>query len=177
MDQDCDLDLKAELDARRTRLRALADRVLEAMEALPLPETHLQAAQAQRAIEITDRMMTQLYSEPSLKSYHPRQQTLGARKRSPHQRSRLSPSPQRRAYPSQTPKPKSDHDQTPQDLEDSTPQSVNAYDPSDYQAMTRGLLAQWMTEGSLVLPPEFADLIPKPKTVTPDQALSSTDPP
>lgn len=50
------------LEQRRMRLRAFADRVLEAVEALPMPKTHLDSERILRAITAADRMLVQIYS-------------------------------------------------------------------------------------------------------------------
>ena len=50
------------LEQRRMRLRAFADRVLEAVEALPMPKTHIDSERTLRAITAADRMLVQIYS-------------------------------------------------------------------------------------------------------------------
>lgn len=50
------------LEQRRARLRAFADRVLEAVEALPMPKTHMDSERTLRAITAADRMLVQIYS-------------------------------------------------------------------------------------------------------------------
>jgi len=49
------------LEQRRARLRAFADRVLEAVEALPMPKNAADAERTLRAISTADRMLVQLY--------------------------------------------------------------------------------------------------------------------
>jgi hypothetical protein len=49
------------LEQRRTRLRAFADRVLEAVEALPMPKTAADAERTLRTVTSADRMLVQLY--------------------------------------------------------------------------------------------------------------------
>ena len=49
------------LEQRRTRLRAFADRVLEAVEALPMPKTAADAERTLRTVTTADRMLVQLY--------------------------------------------------------------------------------------------------------------------
>jgi len=74
------------LEQRRARLRAFADRVLEAVEALPMPKTAADAERTLRAVTTANRMLVQLYkritplqqidpatvSLPSYPSYAPR---------------------------------------------------------------------------------------------------------
>lgn len=50
------------LEQRRMRLRAFADRVLEAVESLPMPKTALDGERTLRAITACDRMLVQIYS-------------------------------------------------------------------------------------------------------------------
>lgn len=50
------------LEQRRMRLRAFADRVLEAVEALPMPRTALDGERTLRAVTACDRMLVQIYS-------------------------------------------------------------------------------------------------------------------
>ncbi|MFT4076052.1 MAG: hypothetical protein QM647_11030 [Asticcacaulis sp.] len=50
------------LEQRRMRLRAFADRVLEAVEALPMPKTALDGERTLRAVTACDRMLIQIYS-------------------------------------------------------------------------------------------------------------------
>ncbi len=50
------------LEQRRMRLRAFADRVLEAVEALPMPKTALDSERTLRAVTACDRMLVQIYS-------------------------------------------------------------------------------------------------------------------
>jgi hypothetical protein len=50
------------LEQRRMRLRAFADRVLEAVEALPMPKTALDGERTLRAVTAADRMLIQIYS-------------------------------------------------------------------------------------------------------------------
>jgi len=49
------------LEQRRARLRAFADRVLEAVEALPMPKNAADAERTLRAVTTADRMLVQLY--------------------------------------------------------------------------------------------------------------------
>jgi hypothetical protein len=49
------------LEQRRARLRAFADRVLEAVEALPMPKTAADAERTLRTVTSADRMLVQLY--------------------------------------------------------------------------------------------------------------------
>ncbi len=49
------------LEQRRARLRAFADRVLEAVEALPMPKTAADAERTLRTVTAADRMLVQLY--------------------------------------------------------------------------------------------------------------------
>lgn len=49
------------LEQRRMRLRAFADRVLEAVEDLPMPKTALDAERTLRAVTAADRMLVQIY--------------------------------------------------------------------------------------------------------------------
>nr|WP_303831305.1 hypothetical protein [Asticcacaulis taihuensis] len=51
------------LEQRRMRLRAYADRVLEAVEALPMPKTALEGERSLRAITACDRMLIQIYNK------------------------------------------------------------------------------------------------------------------
>jgi hypothetical protein len=51
------------LEQRRERLRAYADRVLEAVEALPMPKTALEGERSLRTITAADRMLVQIYSK------------------------------------------------------------------------------------------------------------------
>ena len=51
------------LEQRRMRLRAYADRVLEAVEALPMPKTALEGERTLRAITACDRMLIQIYNK------------------------------------------------------------------------------------------------------------------
>jgi len=51
------------LEQLRARLRAFADRVLEAIEALPMPKTVIDGERTARAITATDRMLVQIYSK------------------------------------------------------------------------------------------------------------------
>jgi hypothetical protein len=53
------------LEQRRERLRAFADRVLEAVEALPMPKTAAESARILRTITIADKMLVQIYSKIS----------------------------------------------------------------------------------------------------------------
>ncbi|CAL4867146.1 hypothetical protein MMA231_01397 [Asticcacaulis sp. MM231] len=53
------------LEQRRARLRAYADRVLEAVEALPMPKTALDGERSLRTITAADRMLIQIYSKVS----------------------------------------------------------------------------------------------------------------
>lgn len=50
------------LEQRRARLRAFADRVLKAVEDLPMPKTHMDSERTLRAITAADRMLVQIYS-------------------------------------------------------------------------------------------------------------------
>ena len=50
------------LEQRRMRLRAFADRVLEAVESLPMPKTALDGERTLRAVTACDRMLIQIYS-------------------------------------------------------------------------------------------------------------------
>ncbi len=50
------------LEQRRMRLRAFADRVLEAVEDLPMPKTTLDSERTLRAVTAADRMLVQIYS-------------------------------------------------------------------------------------------------------------------
>jgi len=50
------------LEQRRMRLRAFADRVLEAVETLPMPKTALDSERTLRAVTACDRMLVQIYS-------------------------------------------------------------------------------------------------------------------
>ena len=59
--QDITADLTP-LEQRRARLRAFADRVLEAVEALPMPKTAIDSERTLRAITAADRMLVQIYS-------------------------------------------------------------------------------------------------------------------
>ena len=59
--QDITTDLSP-LEQRRARLRAFADRVLEAVEDLPMPKTHIDSERTLRAITAADRMLVQIYS-------------------------------------------------------------------------------------------------------------------
>ena len=45
------------------RLRAYADRVLEAVEALPMPKTALEGERSLRAITACDRMLIHIYNK------------------------------------------------------------------------------------------------------------------
>ena len=49
------------LEQRRARLRAFADRVLEAVEALPMPKAAADAERTLRTVTAADRMLVQLY--------------------------------------------------------------------------------------------------------------------
>ena len=49
------------LEQRRARLRAFADRVLEAVEAPPMPKTAADAERTLRTVTAADRMLVQLY--------------------------------------------------------------------------------------------------------------------
>jgi len=51
------------LEQRRMRLRAYADRVLEAVEALPMPKTALEGERTLRAVTACDRMLIQIYNK------------------------------------------------------------------------------------------------------------------
>ncbi|CAM3204144.1 hypothetical protein ASTA108788_07395 [Asticcacaulis taihuensis] len=51
------------LEQRRIRLRAYADRVLKAVEALPMPKTALEGERSLRAITACDRMLIQIYNK------------------------------------------------------------------------------------------------------------------
>jgi len=51
------------LEQRRERLRAFADRVLEAVEALPMPKNAADSERTLRAIATADRMLIQLYKK------------------------------------------------------------------------------------------------------------------
>ena len=51
------------LEQRRMRLRAYADRVLKAVEALPMPKTALEGERSLRAITACDRMLIQIYTK------------------------------------------------------------------------------------------------------------------
>jgi hypothetical protein len=53
------------LEQRRARLRAFADRVLEAVEALPMPKTALEGERTLRTVTAADRMLVQIYSKVS----------------------------------------------------------------------------------------------------------------
>ncbi len=64
------------LEQRRMRLRAFADRVLEAVEALPMPKTAVDSERTLRTITAADRMLVQIYSKVSsqkqIRPYIPR---------------------------------------------------------------------------------------------------------
>ena len=51
------------LEARRARLRALADKLLDTLEGLDAPETHLEADRAAKAYVSADRMFTLLFQD------------------------------------------------------------------------------------------------------------------
>ncbi|HWU48356.1 MAG TPA: hypothetical protein VN042_00665 [Asticcacaulis sp.] len=51
------------LEARRARLRALADKLLDTLEGLDAPETHLEADRAAKAYISADRMFTLLFQD------------------------------------------------------------------------------------------------------------------
>ena len=51
------------LEQRRERLRAFADRVLEAVEALPMPKNAVDSERTLRTITAADRMLVQIYSK------------------------------------------------------------------------------------------------------------------
>jgi hypothetical protein len=53
------------LEQRRERLRAFADRVLEAVEALPMPKNAVDSERTLRTITAADRMLVQIYSKVS----------------------------------------------------------------------------------------------------------------
>ena len=53
------------LEQRRMRLRAFADRVLEAVEALPMPKTAIDSERTLRTITAADRMLIQIFSKVS----------------------------------------------------------------------------------------------------------------
>ena len=177
MDPIDDIDMEAELALRRARLRVLADRVLEAMEALPLPETHLEAAQAQRAIEITDRLMIKLYREPTKPSTHQNHQSNPRVKRVP------SP-PMRAPMPRPPLKVITPLKPAPQPIQ---PPAQDMHDPTDYQAMTRNLFEKWAAEGTLNLTEGLCEHTPKDgddaintgadESITPDRANRITGPP
>lgn len=52
------------LEQRRERLRRFADRVMEAIEQLPMPESFIEGERAQRCLAQTDRTLVQLHSRP-----------------------------------------------------------------------------------------------------------------
>ena len=56
--------IAATIAERRFRLRAFCDRVLDALEAIPMPETFLEADRAARAAQSCDKMVVQIHSEP-----------------------------------------------------------------------------------------------------------------
>ncbi|WP_349321354.1 hypothetical protein [Asticcacaulis sp. MM231] len=58
-------DTPSPLEQRRERLRAFADRVLEAVEALPMPKTAVEGERTLRTITAADRMLIQIYSKAS----------------------------------------------------------------------------------------------------------------
>ncbi|ESQ90432.1 hypothetical protein [Asticcacaulis benevestitus] len=58
------------LEQRRERLRAFADRVLEAGEALPMPKNAVDSERTLRTITAADRMLVQIYSKVSATSTH-----------------------------------------------------------------------------------------------------------
>ncbi|WP_349320686.1 hypothetical protein [Asticcacaulis sp. MM231] len=53
------------LEQRRERLRAFAERVLEAVEALPMPKNAVDSERTLRTITAADRMLVQIYSKVS----------------------------------------------------------------------------------------------------------------
>ena len=53
------------LEQRRGRLRAFADRVLEAVEALPMPKNAVDSERTLHTITAADRMLVQIYSKVS----------------------------------------------------------------------------------------------------------------
>ncbi len=63
MTETCDIETDlSPLEQRRERLRDFADRVLEAIEALPMPETPLEGERTLRAVTAADRMLIQVYT-------------------------------------------------------------------------------------------------------------------
>lgn len=64
MDSTPDISDDDALKQRRQRLRALADRLLEATESIPLPDTFLEAERAHKAVRACDTLLVQLYSDP-----------------------------------------------------------------------------------------------------------------
>lgn len=52
------------LEQRRERLRRFADRVMEAIEQLPMPKSFIEGERAQRCLAQTDRTLVQLHSRP-----------------------------------------------------------------------------------------------------------------
>jgi len=59
---DAQADDASPLEARRAKLRVLHDRILEATEALPMPQSHAEAAHAFRCVASADRALIQIYS-------------------------------------------------------------------------------------------------------------------
>ncbi|WKL57064.1 hypothetical protein Q1W73_15570 [Asticcacaulis sp. ZE23SCel15] len=67
MDTDTDITDAEALKMRRLRLRAFADRLLEAVEMIPMPDSFLEAERAHKAVRACDAMLVQLYGEPAEK--------------------------------------------------------------------------------------------------------------
>jgi hypothetical protein len=63
-------DLRAQLELRRARLRAVADDLLDAIEVIEKPKSFTEAERAARAVMANDKMMTQLYGAPLKSGYN-----------------------------------------------------------------------------------------------------------
>ncbi|WAC49272.1 hypothetical protein OVA03_05015 [Asticcacaulis sp. SL142] len=67
MDSDHDITDAEALKMRRMRLRVYADRLLEAVEMIPMPDSFLEAERAHKAVKACDAMLVQLYGEAAEK--------------------------------------------------------------------------------------------------------------
>lgn len=79
------------LEQRRMRLRAFADRVLEAVEALPMPKTALDSERTLRAITAADRMLVQIYGRVTPMQQQPIPHPIGWSVYAPASRPTLTP--------------------------------------------------------------------------------------
>lgn len=58
------MDIQSDYSVRRERIRHMADRLLDTMETLEPPQSHLEAERAAKALHACDRLMQALY-EPA----------------------------------------------------------------------------------------------------------------